>query len=53
MDQSLWQQSNNVGEESAEPVPETVTVTLTQNPGEGQTSIYVKEQLILYNDWIR
>ena len=32
MEQNLWQQ--NVGAKPA--VPETVTVTLTQNPGEGK-----------------
>lgn len=34
MDQSLWQQSSQEAGDGAEPVPETVTVTLTQNPGE-------------------
>ena len=35
VDPSLWQQ--NVG--APQVVPETVTVTLTQNPGEGQCKI--------------
>ena len=35
VDPSLWQQ--NIGTPQA--VPETVTVTLTQNPGEGQCHI--------------
>ncbi|KAK3096922.1 hypothetical protein FSP39_004786 [Pinctada imbricata] len=34
MDPSLWQASSGGRLEGSEPVPETVTVTLTQNPGE-------------------
>ncbi|OWF37566.1 calcium-responsive transcription factor-like [Mizuhopecten yessoensis] len=34
MDQSLWQQTSQETGDGSEPVPETVTVTLTQNPGE-------------------
>ena len=39
MEQNLWQQ--NVGATPA--VPETVTVTLTQNPGEGKLTVLCLE----------
>ena len=40
LDQSLWLQQGG-GSDGSEPVPETVTVTLTQTPGEGMVKFTI------------